>query len=206
MNMEYDEWEPTYKEILYDFGFDQGMDDEAALLLSDLLGDDAIDLLFTILKGKDVVICGNGPSLNDETRELGYEVVIAADGATSVLLKEGIIPDVVVTDLDGVIGDLLYVNRLDALMVVHAHGDNMNLLKKVVPQLKDVVGTTQSKPFGVIHNFGGFTDGDRSVFVAKSMSARSIKLIGFDFDDPDVSEIKKKKLKWAERLISDLGI
>ena len=206
MNMEYDEWEPTYKKILNDFGFDQGMDDEAALLLSHLLDDDAIELLFTRLKGKDVVICGNGPSLNDEIRELGCEVVIAADGATSVLLKNGIIPDVVVTDLDGVIGDLLYVNRLNSLMVVHAHGDNMDMLGKVVPQLKDVVGTTQSKPFGIIHNFGGFTDGDRSVFVAKSMSASSIKLIGFDFDDPETSEIKKKKLRWAERLISDLGI
>ncbi|MDY6930554.1 MAG: 6-hydroxymethylpterin diphosphokinase MptE-like protein [Halobacteriota archaeon] len=204
--MDYNEWEPIYKEILSDFGFDQKRDEEAALLLSELLDGDAIEILFNKIEGKDVIICGNGPSLNDDIKELGKEVLIAADGATSVLLKEGIIPDVIVTDLDGVIGDLIYANRLDALMVVHAHGDNMGLLKKVVPQLKDVVGTTQSKPFGIIHNFGGFTDGDRSVFLAKSMSASSIRLIGFDYNDPNASEIKKKKLKWAERLISSVGV
>ncbi|MDY6958106.1 MAG: 6-hydroxymethylpterin diphosphokinase MptE-like protein, partial [Halobacteriota archaeon] len=172
----------------------------------DLLEYDAIDILFNRIEGKEVVICGNGPSLGNEIIELGKEVLIAADGATSLLLKEGIIPDVIVTDLDGVIGDLLYANRLGAFMVVHAHGDNIDLLKKVVPQLKDVVGTTQSKPFGIIHNFGGFTDGDRAVFLAKSLSAGSIKLIGFDYDDPSVGEIKKKKLKWADRLISGLGV
>ncbi|MDY6865580.1 MAG: 6-hydroxymethylpterin diphosphokinase MptE-like protein [Halobacteriota archaeon] len=204
--MDYAEWEPIYKEILDDFGFDRKRDEEAALLLSDLLEYDAIDILFNRIEGKDVVICGNGPSLGDEIRALGKEVLIAADGATSLLLKEGIIPDVIVTDLDGVIGDLLYANRLGAFMVVHAHGDNMDLLKKVVPQLKDVVGTTQSKPFGIIHNFGGFTDGDRAVFLAKSLSAVTIKLMGFDYDDPSVGKTKKKKLKWAERLISCLGV
>ncbi|MDY6966200.1 MAG: 6-hydroxymethylpterin diphosphokinase MptE-like protein [Halobacteriota archaeon] len=202
--MDYNEWEPIYKDILKDFSFDQNRDDEAAILLSKLLKDDAIEDLYALLNGKDVVICGNAPSLKDEIESLGSEVVVAADGATSVLLKNGIIPDAIVTDLDGTIGDLFYANRLGAIMVVHAHGDNIDALKKVVPQLSSVVGTTQSEPFDNIYNFGGFTDGDRAVFVAKSLSAKDIKLIGFDFDDPDVSEIKRKKLHWAQRLISKL--
>ena len=86
-------------------------------------------------------------------------------------------------------------------MVVHAHGDNMEALGKEVPRLKRVIGTTQSKPLKNVYNFGGFTDGDRGVFLAKEMGARSITLIGFDFRDENVTPLKKKKLVWAEKLI-----
>lgn len=202
--MDYSEWEPIYKEILRDFGFDQKKDDEAAKFLSTLIKEDKEECLLNLLGEKDVVICGGAPSLHNEIKEIKNEIVIAADGATSVLLKNGIIPDVIITDLDGIIGDLIYANRLGSLMVVHAHGDNIEILKKVVPQLTNVIGTTQSKPFDNIYNFGGFTDGDRCVFIAKSFNAKSIKLIGFDFDDSNVNEIKKKKLIWAHKLISKL--
>jgi len=39
------------------------------------------------------------------------------------------------------------------------------------------------------------------VYLAKEFGAASITLVGFDFDDVNVSEMKKKKLKWAKRLI-----
>jgi uncharacterized Rossmann fold enzyme len=66
-----------------------------------------------------------------------------------------------------------------------------------------------------VYNFGGFTDGDRSVFLAEEMRAKSITLIGMDFDnmprkfstnDKDVDiDIKRRKLKFAKRLVEMLG-
>ena len=43
------------------------------------------------------------------------------------------------------------------------------------------MGTTQTKPIGKIHNFGGFTDGDRCVFLANHFKAKKIILLGMDF-------------------------
>ncbi|MGA9187543.1 MAG: hypothetical protein WB014_03025, partial [Methanosarcina sp.] len=66
--------------------------------------------------------------------------------------------------------------------------------------------TTQGEPFDKVYNFGGFSDGDRCVFVAKEFRAKSVRLAGFDFEDSGVNPIKKKKLKWAKELIGMLGI
>ncbi|HEX7627608.1 MAG TPA: 6-hydroxymethylpterin diphosphokinase MptE-like protein [Candidatus Methanoperedens sp.] len=128
-------------------------------------------------------------------------MIIAADGATSVLMNNAITPDIIVTDLDGNMDDEAKANELGAIMVVHAHGDNIDALGEELPRLKRVIGTTQSKPLDNVYNFGGFTDGDRCVFLAKEMGAKSITIIGFDFKDTNVTPLKKKKLMWAEKLI-----
>ncbi|MCZ7393952.1 MAG: 6-hydroxymethylpterin diphosphokinase MptE-like protein [Candidatus Methanoperedens sp.] len=206
--MKFEEWEPVYKLILKDMGFDRRKDERAALLLSETLETKArkknevagIEVLRRTINGKDVLVCGKAPVLADEIKDVDFKkyVTIAADGATSILMSNGIIPDIIVTDLDGNMDDEA---RAGAIMVVHAHGDNIEALMKEVPRLKRVIGTTQSKPLKNVYNFGGFTDGDRSVFLAKEMGARSITLIGFDFRDENVTPLKKKKLVWAERLI-----
>lgn len=222
--MRYIDWAPIYKEMLKDFGFDGAKDDEAAKLASEIIArklkadEKAITQeVEKLIKEKRVIICGNAPCLEREIREREKEkefevsplsrdfVVIAADGATSVLLRNAVIPDLVCTDLDGIIADIITANRLGAIIVVHAHGDNMDMLKKVLPALNEnVLCTTQSKPLHNVHNFGGFTDGDRCVFLAKEFGAREIELLGFDFEDEQVSERKRKKLKWAKRLIGDI--
>jgi hypothetical protein len=206
--MEFKEWKPIYKLILDDMGFDRGEDERAALLLSEMLeikamkknGIVEIDILRRAIKGRDVLVCGKAPRLKDDIKSTDFKkyVIIAADGATSILRESGVTPDIIVTDLDGNMDDEA---NAGAIMVVHAHGDNMEALRREVPRLKRVIGTTQSEPFKNIYNFGGFTDGDRSVFLADEMGARSIKLIGFDFKDENVPPLKKKKLKWAEKLI-----
>ncbi len=205
--MKFEEWEPVYKLILKDMGFDRNEDELAARLLSRLLESRrkknevlGIDILRRAIEGKDILICGKAPKLKDEIKGVEPEkyVIIAADGATSILMRNGITPDIIVTDLDGNIEDEA---EAGAIMVVHAHGDNMEALRKEVPRLKRVIGTTQSEPLKNVYNFGGFTDGDRCVFLAKEMEARSIKLIGFDFKDENVTPLKKKKLVWAEKLI-----
>ncbi len=59
-------------------------------------------------------------------------------------------------------------------------------------------------------NVGGFTDGDRAVFLAEHSGARRILLWGFDFgsvDEPDPGARARKlaKLAWAGRLIGELA-
>ncbi len=222
--MRYSAWEPIYEEILEDFGFERGKDEEAARTASEILrskgtkGEDVKRVIEHLIKGKEAIICGDAPCLENDIIEKKLEadtfsrdfVVIAADGATSVLLRNALIPDLVVTDLDGNIADIIYANRLGSIIVVHAHGDNIEKLKKVLPALNEsVICTTQSKPVGqtpnsTVYNFGGFTDGDRCVFLANEFGAKGIELLGFDFEDENVSDTKRKKLKWAKRLIEDV--
>jgi len=98
------------------------------------------------------------------------------------------------------------MNRQGTVVVVHAHGDNIPLLRTWVPRFSGpLVGTTQAEPFGRIHNFGGFSDGDRAVFAAHALGAADVRLVGFDLDDPSVDPVKRGKLIWARRLLSLLG-
>jgi len=205
--MEFSEWEPLYLQILADFGFDRSEDVASARILADLLHGRAgspADLR-GIISGRDVAVCGNAPSLASEIDSIMPEhLVIAADGATTVLMAKRMIPDVIVTDLDGTIEDIIAASEKGSFVVVHAHGDNIQAVRSVVPRLSGrVLGTTQSEPFDDIHNFGGFSDGDRCVFLAKASGAASVMLFGFDYDDPDVNDVKKKKLGWAKRLIEE---
>ncbi|MCX9082704.1 MAG: DUF115 domain-containing protein [Candidatus Methanoperedens sp.] len=210
--MKFEEWEPIYKIILKDMNFDRIYDENSARLLSKMLETKArkkipdvieIEILRNAIKGKDVLVCGKAPCLKDDIKKFDFEkyVVIAADGATSVLMNNGITPDIIVTDLDGNMDDEARANERGAIMLVHAHGDNMDALGEELPRLKRVIGTTQANPMVNVYNFGGFTDGDRCVFLAKEMEAKSIVLAGFDFEDKNVTPLKKKKLVWAKKLI-----
>ena len=69
---------------------------------------------------------------------------MAADGATAILLRRGIVPDIIVTDLDGSFPDILKANREGSIAVVHAHGDNLDALDRYVPQLGSVIGTASA--------------------------------------------------------------
>ena len=46
-----------------------------------------------------------------------------------------------------------------------------DLWYKFVKEFANVVGTTQTEEFGKMKNFGGFTDGDRCVFLAEFFNA-----------------------------------
>lgn len=208
--MRYEEWEPFYLEILEDFKFSRAQDEEAAALLARLLDgkhicdDECLEKRIETV----VTVCGDAPCLawDLDTKEL-CGTVIAADGATTELMRRGIVPDIVVSDLDGEIESLLEANRRGAVAMIHAHGDNIRAISLFVPRFPGLVtGTTQSRPFGKIRNFGGFTDGDRAVILARHFGASEVHLIGFDFLVPKDKkgrdlEVKLKKLSWARRLI-----
>jgi uncharacterized Rossmann fold enzyme len=203
--MQFKDWEPHYCEILAYFGFDRAGDEEAARLLASLLPRDNLLSLAALTCDKPVTVCGNAPCLKDELDKI-QGVVFAADAASDVLDAHDIRPDAVFTDLDGASDRLLALNEEGTIVVVHAHGDNIALLKHWVPRFKGpIVGTTQSTPLPHVHNFGGFSDGDRAVFAAYELGAEQVTLIGFDLDDQDVEPVKRGKLFWARKLLALLG-
>lgn len=203
--MKFEEWEPHYKRILDFFGFDPAEDEEAARFASGMTSRDDLELLKGLCHDKKVTVCGNAPCLKDETH-LIEGTIIAADAAADFLFSSGIRPDVVFTDLDGCEETFIEMNTLGTVMVVHAHGDNIPLLKRWVPLFDGpLVLTTQGRPFGNIHNFGGFTDGDRAVFAAKELGASHIRIIGFDLDDTGVNPVKRGKLMIARELLKEIG-
>ncbi|HVP96289.1 6-hydroxymethylpterin diphosphokinase MptE-like protein [Methanoregula sp.] len=206
--MKFSAWEPHYREILAYFGFSREDDERAARLLADLVGTrDDLLALSMLVQGRDVVVCGNAPCLaRDLTRITPGSVVFAADAAADVLFARGIRPDAVFTDLDGATDHLIEMNRAGTIVVVHAHGDNIPLLQHWVKRLPGpLVATTQSTPLEHVHNFGGFSDGDRAVFAADALGAKTITLIGFDLDDKNVDPVKRGKLQWAKKLLALIG-
>jgi 2-amino-4-hydroxy-6-hydroxymethyldihydropteridine diphosphokinase len=201
----FEDWEPYYLRILGDLSFDRAKDEEAARLLAALLPRDSLATLRRRIRRKTVTVCGNGPNLIPELERI-RGTVIAADGAANRLYEAGIRPAAIVTDLDGATEAFIGMNRAGTVIVVHAHGDNMDLLRFWVPLFTGpLVGTTQARPFGRIHNFGGFSDGDRAVFMALALDAGEVVLAGFLLDDPSVNPMKRKKLLWARTLLALAG-
>ena len=204
--MQFAEWEPHYQEIVGYFGFDRTADEEAARLLSSLLDRDNLLSLASLTDGNEVTVCGNAPCLKDDLSKISG-IVFAADAAAEVLDSHDIFVDAIFTDLDGATDRFIELNNEGTIIVIHAHGDNMPLLKHWVPRFRGkVVGTTQAAPLPRVYNFGGFTDGDRAVFAADELGASHITLAGFDLDDRNVDPMKRGKLIWARKLLALIGI
>ncbi len=220
--MEFGLWEKYYKEILDDFGFSRSGDEESAKLLDEILSTEGcltLDDLSQIVGFSDkFIVFGAGPSLKDhiihlkENYDLRDYVLVAADGATTALIEERLSPDIVATDLDGNIDDILLANIRGANIAIHAHGDNIDKIASLTSFFNNVLGTTQAQPVGNLYNFGGFTDGDRAMFLAVALGASEMTLAGMDFGDivtkysrpnietdlAEADDFKKKKLKYAE--------
>ena len=208
--MDFETWDVYYRQILRDFAYSRAEDERAARVLDEALAGERIDpeSLRPTFAGKEATIAGNAPSLADEVTAVAHPLV-AADEATSVLRARGIRPDVIVTDLDGNVADQVAANAEGAVAVIHAHGDNVPAIEAWAPKFRGrVIATTQARPFGRMHNFGGFTDGDRAGFLADHLGAASLLLIGFDFETPSPKdtdvETKKRKLDWAYILLQTL--
>ena len=135
-------------------------------------------------------------------------VSVAVDGACRAFLEDGVISDVVVTDLDGDVNALVGAASLGSVMIVHAHGDNIQKIKEIVPKLEGrVYGTTQRTPTQKVLNFGGFTDGDRAVVLAERFKPKTIYLAGMDFGGEvgeysgTYGENKLKKIAVGKRIL-----
>ncbi|MGZ4857617.1 MAG: 6-hydroxymethylpterin diphosphokinase MptE-like protein [Methanobacteriaceae archaeon] len=216
--MKLEQWMDCYQQILEDFHFQKEDDEHSAQILNNILDDMGVLTPQDIDIKSKVLVFGAGPSLKPnlavlKNMKLDDFTLIAADGATTALLEESMIPDIIVTDLDGRIDDIIAANRKGALVVVHAHGNNQPQLKKYTTKFQNVIGTTQSKPLSSVYNFGGFTDGDRCVFLALALGASIIVLSGMDFGklvthysrpdqkDGPADHVKQMKLEWAKKLV-----
>ena len=215
--MDWETWKPWYLNIRRALKLNISKDESAAKLLDQLLSSYDVkiplDKAKNLVSNKIVFVYGCGPSLIKNIENLleinifENEIVnIAVDGAISALIEKGITPHISVTDLDGNIEDLIRANSESTIAFIHAHGDNGRLLKKFVHKFKNVIGTTQTRPYGKIKNFGGFTDGDRAIFIAEFLNAKAIFLVGFDFgtivgkySKPELKEDSNVLTKWMSQ-------
>ncbi|HVM46278.1 MAG TPA: 6-hydroxymethylpterin diphosphokinase MptE-like protein [Candidatus Thermoplasmatota archaeon] len=203
--MRWAEWEPVYRDILADFGYDRKADEDAALLLASLARDlprPDLAALRARVEGREVVVAGPRPAA------LPDGIVFATDAAAWALPRAAC----VVTDLDGDVEAQAAANARGVPLFVHAHGDNVPALRRVVPALRGPVQpTTQAQPREGLLNAGGFTDGDRACCLAVELGAASLALAGFDLDEPWPKPgrdpaTKARKLAWARRIIDALGV
>lgn len=199
------------------FGFSEADDRAAAQALAERLDrrpyrcDDVLERLR--LRGHVVHVLGAADSARDDARRMPNQgEVWTADGATTAALAAGRTPTAIVTDLDGRVEDQVEAAHRGALVFVHAHGDNRAAVDRWLPEFppRRVLGTCQVEPVPPLVNPGGFTDGDRAVFLALALGAAEVRLYGFDFDRPGSFSGKKDvytkplKLAWARRLIDGL--
>ncbi len=208
--MDFSQWEPIYKQILSDFGFDRAEDEltvrvlKAVTMSSDLRsGEEVAEGL-----GNTVTVVGNAPCLDEDLREFGVSgKVLCSGSAVGRIMRAGIVPEMVFTDLDGEIDPQLEASSKGAVTFIHAHGDNRDLVSSYAGCFEGpVVLTTQSVPELTVFDYGGFTDGDRAYCFARHFGAAEIKLIGFDYERPmpkegSDPELKLRKLAWAKRII-----
>ena len=210
-------WKKRYSDILKEFNYSEKKDSESAIVLNSLLKkSNTIEKIIRLIEGNTVFVIGSGPSLSTSIPRLKKyrkSIKIAADSALKPLVENGIIPDIIITDLDGDEATMKKIAKTKSIFVVHAHGDNIKKLE-LVKKFKNCIGTTQSKPFSKIQNFGGFTDGDRGVFLANYFNAKKIILFGMDFGNKigKFSNTKKterktklQKLKKGENLLEWLS-
>ena len=206
-------WKKRYFSILKEMNYSEKKDNESALILDSILKKtDSIEKVKEIIQGNTVFVIGSGPSLSiaiPKLKKLKKSIKIAADSSLEPLIDNGIIPDIIVTDLDGNEDTIKKISKTKSIFVIHAHGDNIEKLQ-MVKKMKNCVGTTQTNPFNKIQNFGGFTDGDRGVFLASYFDAKKIILFGMDFGNQigkfsntkkSDREIKLKKLKIGKNLL-----
>jgi len=218
--VEYAEWAPYYARIQREFGFSWPKERAAADRLLRLLPPNArIDPLARIgrrLAGRDAVIVGLGPRAGAPPvwrlpPATPPPSIVAADGAAARCLAADLVPDVIVTDLDGPVPSEISANARGSLVLIHAHGDNVPALEEWVPQFgHELAGSWAGPPTTELVNVGGFTDGDRAAFLAHHAGARRLLLWGFNFEetderDPEIAARKLAKLRWTATLLGLLA-
>lgn len=173
-----------------------------------------------LLNAKEVVVIGAAATAAEVDRIEEEDVlIIAADGSVGALRGLSNLA-CVVSDFDG--GQHLdAAAKRGAVMVVHAHGDNMSRWQSsletwscltVPPRL--VLSHQTPEPVLGAHNFGGFTDGDRAVCFALAVGVKreNIRLLGFSLREvgpwsaTTVPELKLQKLVWMNQILQSVGL
>ena len=215
--MLYKNWITYYKKIAQDLDLPFKQEKIAAEKFNNILREKKLNLVHEkklkyLLKDKEIVVFGSGPSLEKTIIEyngfIKEKIKISADGATTALLENNIHPDITVTDLDGKISDLVKANQTGCVTLIHAHGDNRNKIIDSTLKFKgEIMGTIQIDPskYKNLHNYGGFTDGDRAIFLSEHFNAKKIYLTGFDFTSSSNHRFNKST-SISLRLLTSSGI
>ena len=173
-----------------------------------------------LLDAREVVVLGAAATAA-EVKGIEEEdvMIIAADGSVGALPGLSNLA-CVVSDFDG--GEHLdAAAKRGAVMLVHAHGDNMSRWQSsldawsrlvVPPRL--VLSHQTPEPVEGAYNFGGFTDGDRAVCFALAIGVKreNIRLLGFSLREvgpwsaTTVHELKLQKLEWMNRILTSVGL
>lgn len=124
-----------------EYGYSTEKDQKAAEMLSNMIKRKALRVsqIQKKIEGKEILVIGAGPSLEKNIEFIKKNkkyVKIAADGVVEILLNKKIRPDLVVSDLDGNPKYLRMAEKLGAIMVIHAHGDNIDNLEKMFLNLE----------------------------------------------------------------------
>ena len=217
-------------EVRAAFGWSEEADAESAIALLEFLKDHDLwtsdhrrqtltELRSSLQNASRIVIIGAAVEKSEiEDSFLPGDTYVAADGAVGALDSYENLA-CVVSDFDG--GEHLHKAACSGQTIVaHAHGDNLpgwqNCLNKwqelsLPPSL--VPSHQTNRLFPEMYNFGGFTDGDRALCMVLScgVAAEKIHLIGFaanrvgTWSGATVRVQKLLKLKWMERILSELG-
>ena len=221
-----DEWfRIFYPRICASLNYRQSEDELARDLLSELLVENDTphaQLQLEIIRKRTVIMFGAGPSLRGDLEGLtpiiqkAKPIVVGADGAADALYEAGMVPSIVVSDLDSCSQRNLKRNSQDGCVFVHAHGDNLSLIREIVPEMGErMFGTTQVGSVRNVVNYGGLTDGDRACFIVSSFDPSSIIIAGMDFGKEEGSfsrnryddysnPLRYSKLTWGRKSLEFL--
>lgn len=217
--MRYQQWAVEYERIRTEFGFSFDRERAASERLIELLPRAALERaeqrIRARVRGRETIVVGLAPRSGAPPvwmlpRAEVPPALVVADGAAERCLAGGLVPDVVVTDLDGPIPSEVTANVRGALVVIHAHGDNVPALERWVPEFpRELAGSWAGPPERGLVDFGGFTDGDRAAYLAEHVGAPRVLLYGFDFEHVEETDptpgVKRRKLAAARRALDLLA-
>ena len=202
MTFDIDWWWKFQDQINTQFNFSRTREEVATRLLSHFnFSKSAISDYF---RGRDLVLIG---AAINQSFSIPNSSLIVADGALRACLQRDIIPELIISDLDGYIPDIIWATQNGSKIIIHAHGDNISRVHQYSAKLNPIC-MTSTYPSDSTFCWGGFTDGDRATMMSLSLGCASIKLLGFDFNkvgsfSGEYSPRKMEKLVWAQRIIDE---
>jgi hypothetical protein len=177
-------------------------------------------LQIKLLKAHAVIFVGAAVNSGELEEMVGEGVVfIAADGAVGAIPKEADLA-CIVSDFDGT-PHLEQAAKKGVTIIAHAHGDNVGSWNESVNKWSHysnppclILSHQTANHFTGMHNWGGFTDGDRALCMAYMLGIdfEDVYLVGYTLSSvgqwsgkTDVSK-KMEKLQWMARIVQMLGL
>ncbi len=142
---------------------------------------ESLFLLRTILTGFPVIVFSVGRPLPAAVKVAWklrlFEIckIIAVDGAAIALASSNIVPDVVVSDLDADINDLIHVGKQGSIIVLRR---KMEGTEKVLRFFKKCIGPIVF--YDSVAKYDANSDLDAAVYLACKFHCRKVVLLGFD--------------------------